>query len=288
MSSGAPRSPPTLGQMLLGTEGLALLRLSATDDAEARDARVAEIRTLLARYDAELAAPLSAPEYDLRQGYALWAQTYDAPLRLFPVEEPGVRSLLADLPPGGVLDAACGTGRHSVWLAEQGHEVIGVDSSPDMLAKAKTKLPQARFETGDLTALPLPDASVDAALCALALVHLPDLRPAFAEFARVLRPGGRLVVSDVHPFLTALGWQAQFRAGNGGSGFVRLNRHLPSNYVRAAVAAGFVVQGMAEPPLLPDSAVTVAQGPIPEANEFAWAGLPRVIVLDLLRPRSAA
>jgi hypothetical protein len=50
--------PPTLGQVLLGTEGLALLRLAATDDAAARDARVAEIHSLVTRYDAELSAPL--------------------------------------------------------------------------------------------------------------------------------------------------------------------------------------------------------------------------------------
>src|SRR5690606_42106714 len=66
-------------------------------------------------------------------------------------------------------------------------------------------------------ALPiLLDASVDAAVCGLALVHLPDLRPAFAELARVVRPGGRIVVSGVHPFLVALGWQAQFTAADGG------------------------------------------------------------------------
>ena len=271
----------TLGQMLLGTEGLALLRLAGTDDAAARAARVAEIRDLVARYDAELAVPLGAPEYGLAEGYRLWSRTYDAPLRLFPLEEPVVRGLLAGLSPGRVLDAGCGTGRHSVWLAAQGHEVTGVDASADMLAKARAKLPEARFEQGDLTALPLPDGSVDAALCALALVHLPNLAPAFAELTRVVRPGGRIVISDVHPFLTALGWQAQFRTAEGGTGFVRLNRHLPSDYVRAATAAGLAVRGMAEPLLPPESAVTVAQGPIPEANALAWAGLPGVIVLDL-------
>ena len=274
---------PTLGQMLLGTEGLALLRLATGDDSAAREARVSEIRDLVGRYDAELAAPLGTPEYGLAEGYRLWAQTYDTPLRLFPVEEPAVRGFLAGLPQGRVLDAACGTGRHSQWLAAQGHEVIGVDASPDMLAKARAKLPQARFELGDLAALPLPDTSVDAALCALALVHLPGLRSAFAELARVVRPGGRIVVSDVHPFLVTLGWQAQFRTADGGAGFVRLNRHLPSDYVRAATAAGMTVRGMEEPPLPPDSAVTVAQGPIPAANTAAWAGLPGVIVLDLIR-----
>jgi SAM-dependent methyltransferase len=278
--------PPTLGQMLLGTEGLALLRLAATDDAAARDARVAEIRSLVARYDAELSAPLGTPEYGLQAGYRLWSATYDAPLRLFPVEEPVVRALLATWPAGRVLDAACGTGRYSEWLAAHGHEVVGVDASPDMLAKARAKLPQARFEVGDLAALPLPDASVDAALCALALVHLPDLRPALAELARVVRPGGRVVVSDVHPFLVALGWQAQFRTAAGGAGFIRLHRHLPSSYAQAAAAAGLAVADLFEPALPAASAVTVAQDPIPEANAAAWAGLPGVIVWDLVKLRA--
>ena len=274
---------PTLGQMLLGTEGLALLRLAGTDDAAARDARVAEIRSLVERYDAELSAPLGTPEYDLAAGYELWSQTYDAPLRLFPIEEPVVRGLLATLPPGRVLDAACGTGRHSLWLAARGNEVVGVDASPAMLAKARAKIPQAQFQQGDLTALPLPDASVDAALCALALVHLPDLRPAMAELARVVRPGGRVVISDVHPFLVALGWQAQFRTEAGGAGFVRLHRHLPSSYAQAAAEAGLTVVNLYEPPLTENSAVTVAQAPIPQANAVAWAGLPGVIVWDLVK-----
>jgi SAM-dependent methyltransferase len=277
-------TPATLGQMLLGTEGLALLRLAATDDATACDARVAEIWSLLQRYEPDLADRLGKPEYSVEAGYELWSATYDAPLRLFPVEEPTVCGLLARLPPGRVLDAACGAGRHSEWLAACGHEVLGVDASPAMLAKARAKVPRSRFEQGDLAALPLPDASVDAALRALALVHLPDLRPAIAELARVVRASGRVVISDVPPFLVALGWQAQFRTAVGGAGFMRLHRHLPSDYAQAVVEAGLTVVNLHEPQLPADSAVTVAQGPIPEATAAAWAGLPGVIVWDLVKP----
>jgi hypothetical protein len=92
------------------------------------------------------------------------------------------------------------------------------------------------------------------------------------------------VISDVHPFLTALGWQAQFRTDDGGTGFERLHPHLPSSYARAALAAGLNVVDLVEPPLPAASAVTVAQGPIPEANAAAWAGLPGVIVWALAKP----
>jgi SAM-dependent methyltransferase len=242
------------------------------------------MRDLIDRYDRDLAAPLAAPEYGLTEGYAVWSRSYDQPLRLFPVEEPTVHGLLESLAPCAVLDAACGTGRHSMWLHARGHRIVGVDASEAMLAMARAKLPDAQFEQGDLTALPLPDQSVDAALCALALVHLPDLGPALAELARVVRPSGRIVISDVHPFLVQLGWQAQFRTSEGEAGFMRLNAHLPSDYAAAVTRAGLRVMGLHEPRLGPDSAVTVARELLPAANEAAWVGLPGVIVWDLMRP----
>jgi SAM-dependent methyltransferase len=247
---------PTLAELLLGIEGLALLRLAFGDDAEARRARVREIRDLLQRLDEEpeLTAPLEAPEYDMSEGYALWSETYDRPLRLFPIEQPTIRMLLDPLPPCRVLDAACGTGRYSQYLAERGHQVIGVDRSPEMLAKARAKLPQAEFREGDLGALPLASGSVDAAICTLALVHLPELSRAVAELARVVRPGGRVIISDVHPFLVLIGWQAQFRTGCGGAGFMRLHAHLPSDYCRACAEAGLRVCACHEPRLTPDAA----------------------------------
>lgn len=113
--------------------------------------------------------------------------------------------MLEQVPPGTAVDAACGTGRFSEVLARKGHDVVGVDSSPQMLARARQRLPQARFVLGDLQELPVADGSVDVVVCALALSHLPSLEPAMREFARVLRPNGHLVVSDVHHELVARG-----------------------------------------------------------------------------------
>lgn len=272
---------PRLGELLLGTEGLALLRLAFAGEDDARSARVAEMRGLLDAMDEpELAAKLAAPEFDLADGYDLWSKTYDAPLRLFFIEQPPMHALFATLPAGTVLDAACGTGRHSVELAGRGHRVIGVDQSPAMLAKAREKLPEGDFREGDLTALPVESGTVDAVVCALALVHLPGLAGVMAEFSRVVKPGARVIISDVHPFLIMLGWQAQFRT-DGGAGFMRLNGHLLSDYSQAADAAGLRVRAIQELRLTPDSAITVATERLPDANHAAWVGLPGVVIWDL-------
>ena len=67
------------------------------------------------------------------------------------MEEPVVRQILAAFPAGRALDAACGTGRHADFLARRGHQVIGVDSSPDMLTKARVVVDLGKGEAQAVT-----------------------------------------------------------------------------------------------------------------------------------------
>jgi ubiquinone/menaquinone biosynthesis C-methylase UbiE len=166
-----------------------------------------------------LARDLAPREVSVREGYSVWAATYDYVNPLVAVEEPVVDALLATLPPASsAMDVGTGTGRLAIKLARQGvGEVVGVDATPEMLAVARETcrregLRGVRFELGLLGESPLPaaDGSVDLVTCGLMLCHLPDLRAAIAECARVVRPGGRLLLSDFHPATSTFGWRADF------------------------------------------------------------------------------
>ena len=203
---------PTLGDFILGFEGLAIMR-SWTLDPDGVKARVRSIVEMAGRLDQEpWSSSVVVGEKTVTDGYAEWAAVYDAPGNpvLF-AEEPVVREMVARYPAGDALDAACGTGRHAAHLASAGHTVVGVDATLEMLEHARAKVPGARFETGDLTVLPLSDGAVDLAVCSFALTHCADLGPPVSELARVVRPGGHVIISDVHPFSVFLGGQARYR-----------------------------------------------------------------------------
>ena len=238
---------------LLGIEGAALLRgfTEGSADRAFVEARIAEIRTLLdtpALADAEgvtaIAGTISAA--DVYQG---WAPHYDAPgNEMIDIEQPIVRSILDGLPVGTALDAACGTGRHTGYLEQLGHHVVGVDASPDMLAQARKRLPDVDFHEADLHRLPLPDDAVDTVVCALALTHVPELAPVLAEFARVLRPGGHLVISDAHLLVSYLRPTLARRPGPDGRPTLLTEHHRPlSAYLAAALPLGFQVRRCEEP-----------------------------------------
>jgi SAM-dependent methyltransferase len=108
---------------------------------------------------------------ELVEAYAAWSETYDGPNPLIQAEEPVMRGYMADIAPGRALDVGCGTGRLARLLAEAGHDVVAVDASPEMLARAKDKGIRASFVQGDARSLPLADAAVDLVVCGLALTH---------------------------------------------------------------------------------------------------------------------
>jgi SAM-dependent methyltransferase len=111
-------------------------------------------------------------------------------------------------PGATVLDAGCGGGSLAVALASRGYRVVGVESSVDCVARARTRVAQSgvaglvSINRGDVTALPLADASVDAVVSGEVLEHVATDAAAAAEYRRVLRPGGACIVSvPAHPAL---------------------------------------------------------------------------------------
>lgn len=105
---------------------------------------------------------------------------------------------LARVGPGSrVLDVATGTGDLAVALAARGADVTGMDFSPGMLELARRKAPALAFEEGDALALTHPDASFDAATVGFGARNFADLDRGLAEMARVVRPGGRVVVLEI-------------------------------------------------------------------------------------------
>lgn len=237
---------------LLGIEGVAILRgiREGTGDEAFVRARIAEVQALLDNpalaSDALTAVPgtISAAEV-----YGAWAASYDAPgNQMLDIEQPIVRRILDGLPVGTALDAACGTGRHTAYLAGLGHRVIGVDQSADMLSFAAARLPEADLVRADLERLPLADRSVDLVVCALALTHAPRLAPVMAEFARVLRPGGHLVISDAHLLLSYVRPTLPRRPGPDGRPSLLAEYHRPlSEYLSVALPLGFQVRHCEEP-----------------------------------------
>lgn len=271
----------------LGLLGMALLRAHAGDHEDSfAEERVAEVRALLAAYDAGgLGAGTTVGTIGTKAGYRIWSADYDTANPLIAVEEPLVRELLDTLPAGRALDAACGTGRHAAYLASRGHEVTGVDSSPDMLAIARGKVPAASFAEADLGALPVPDGEFDLVVCALALPHVPDLAPVLAEFHRVLRPGGHLILSDVHWMSLYLGGIASATDTDGVRRRMQATRLRPSDYLAAALPLGFQVRGLREPrwPRELAGGGPVADGYAREAVLSAYGNTPAAIIWHLQR-----
>src|SRR5215207_9228276 len=136
---------------LLGLEGIALLRAFAGEyDRDFTLARLAEVRALLDSAD-ELGDGVFVDAIATTEGYGGWAEFYDEPgNQLIDLEQPIVREIIDGLPRGLALDAACGTGRHSSYLASLGYTVIGVDSSAAMLERARERVPGGEFHEAEL------------------------------------------------------------------------------------------------------------------------------------------
>jgi len=108
--------------------------------------------------------------------------------------------VLEELPTQGrALDAGCGYGRYAAPVRVRGLDYVGIDISDVQLGLARAAHPEiaGQLVRGDIVVMPFADASFDAVLCTRVLSHGASLDAASGEFARVLRPGGTLVVTDI-------------------------------------------------------------------------------------------
>src|SRR4051794_27382548 len=137
-----------------------------------------------------------------REAYRQVSQAYDSePNPMLALEQRFLRALLPEVANLDVVDLGCGTGR---WLAvlapQQLRSLIGVDASPEMLAQARRKgLGTAKLILADCNCLPLADASADLILCSFAASYIGDLSKLADQVTRLLRPGGTVFLSDLHP-----------------------------------------------------------------------------------------
>jgi malonyl-CoA O-methyltransferase len=187
-----------------------------------------------------------------REGYDRWAEIYDDEQNpLISLEQPVVDRLLGDVAGLPVADVGCGTGRHALRLAARGARVTGVDFSEGMLQRAREKegAGSVRWIAHDLAELPLPldGAAFDRVLCALVVDHVADLAPFFAELGRLCAPGGRIVVTVMHPALLLKGTQARFfDPDTGRETRPRSHAHGIADYVNGAVRGGLAIAEVGE------------------------------------------
>lgn len=180
------------------------------------------------------------------EGYAAWAECYDDDGNpLVALEGPAVWSWLGDIRGGCALDLGCGTGRHTLALAQRGARVVATDQCTPMLERAAVKLRghDACFVRHALpAALPFADDTFRVVVLGLVVEHVADLPALMIEVERVLGPGGRCILSALHPSRTAEGMRARFIDRDTGLRQPVVTYHrTEAEYLGAARSAGFAI-----------------------------------------------
>lgn len=178
---------------------------------------------------------------------------------------PAMVDLAGDVEGRRVLDAGCGSGPLAADLLQRGAVVSGFDLSAGMIDLARERLgEEVDLRVADLAGpLPYEDAGFDVVVSSLALHYLPDWGPALAELRRVLRPGGRLVVSVPHPavylfnypdrdYFALTQYSEEFEFAGRTATLTYWHRPLHA-MTDAFVGAGFRLLRVSEPPWSPDT-----------------------------------
>ena len=173
------------------------------------------------------------------------------------------------------LDVGCGEGRFCRMLAARGIRTVGIDPTEALIDEAKRRHPEGDYRIGRAEQLAFPDGSFDLVVSYLSLIDIPDIAAAIAEMARVLRPGGSLLIANLTSFNTAA--QRSFGARLGlrpavdhylveraewvsWRGIRIQNWHRPlSTYMALLLGAGLELRHYAEPSPYAGDSLRIAQ-----------------------------
>ena len=197
--------------------------------------------------------------------------------------------------PANALDVGCGEGRFCRMLCARGVAAIGVDPTTALIATARARGGGARYVQGRAERLPFPGVSFDAVISYLSLIDIPDVVAAIPEMARVLRPGGTLLIANLNSFNTASLESGWVKDAEGRRLYYTLdnyltehtmwveyrgirvrNHHRPLNtYLRALLDAGLTLTYFDEPRPSEDA---------PAARAANYVRAPWFLVMEWTKP----
>ena len=199
--------------------------------------------------------------------------------------------------PRNALDIGCGEGRFCRTLESHGIDVVGLDPTPALIAAARARDKNGFYLQASAERLPFRDGAFDLVVSYLSLIDIPDIRPAIAEMARVLKPGGALLIANLNSFNTACvnqGWikdrhgrrlhypidhYLEERATWIAYRDIRVvNHHRPlSTYLSALLDEGLILTYFDEPS---------PQGNAPASRAAAYRRVPWFLIMEWLKPKA--
>jgi cytosine/adenosine deaminase-related metal-dependent hydrolase/ubiquinone/menaquinone biosynthesis C-methylase UbiE len=218
-----------------------------------------------------------------QEPFAAWSEVYDHhPNPLLALEERFLAELLSEVRGLDIADVGCGTGR---WLARlatrSASSLTGIDSSPEMVARARKKLgASATILVGEAASLPLPSRSADVLLASFVASYVHDLPRFAAEVRRLARAGARIYLSDLHPTTASVcHWKRGFKIAGAEIELATYLRFV-DEVISCFEALGFEAVLLLEPPFgAPEQETLRLAGKMPAF--YAAAGRPAIYILQL-------
>ena len=180
---------------------------------------------------------------EVREAYNIWAEQYDTNAnKTRDLEALSLKNTLPELKFESCLEIGCGTGKNTEWLLSNAKEIIAVDFSEEMLAKAKSKIKsgKVKFIRADINEdwSFTNDRKFDLVTFSLVLEHIENLESVFSKLNRVVTDNGYVYIGELHPFKQYSGSKARFE-NEDGLQVVNCFTHNISDFLNAAKANGF-------------------------------------------------